>query len=249
MLRIVLILTILAGAGALVVSQLVVNEKIGELRGNLESAEGRATSAEDAQRASEGEAKKAKEAAERAVTDLADREAKLDDAGKRLVVQQKRGNDLETALNKVTLEKTEAQQELASWRTLGIPVDQIRSQRAELVRTREERDALTEEKTVLLRNNSVLRVDLDRYKGVQSEIPLPAGLKGKVVAVDPKFDFVVLNLGRKDGLLEHGKLIVNREGRLVGKVEITRINESTAVANVLPEWKQADLLEGDEVLY
>lgn len=249
MLRIVLILTILAGLGALGVSHLVVGEKVTQLNTDLASAQDRATQAETAKTAAESETKKAKEAAEKMATDLTERETQLDDVTKKHAVQLKRANDLETELVKAMAERNEAQQELASWKTLGIPVEQIRQQRARLTELTQRLEGLTEENTVLARNNNVLKAELDRYKGVSSEVQLPAGLRGKVVAVDPKYDFVVLNLGRKDGLLEHGRLIVNREGRLVGKVEITRVLESSAVANVLPQWKQSDLREGDDVLY
>ena len=94
-----------------------------------------------------------------------------------------------------------------------------------------------------------MNAELDRYKGKITEVVLPLGLKGKVLAVDPKYDFVVLNIGRKDGLLENGKLIVNREGRLVAKVQISRVDETRSIANILPEWKQVAVLEGDDVLY
>jgi hypothetical protein len=44
-------------------------------------------------------------------------------------------------------------------------------------------------------------------------------------------------------------MLVNRDGRLVAKVQITRVEANRAIANIMPEWKQDDVLEGDQVVY
>jgi cell shape-determining protein MreC len=114
----------------------------------------------------------------------------------------------------------------------------------------EERDTFVEEKKILVRNNNQLKAELAKWTGGgDAEVPLPAGLKGKVIAVDPKWDFVVLNIGADDGVLKDGKLLVDREGKLVGKLRITSVEPKRCVANVLPEWRQTAVREGDEVLY
>jgi hypothetical protein len=49
---------------------------------------------------------------------------------------------------------------------------------------------------------------------------LPTGLRGKILAVDPKYDFVVLNIGEDQGAKERGVMMVDRDGKLLGKVRI-----------------------------
>jgi cell shape-determining protein MreC len=78
---------------------------------------------------------------------------------------------------------------------------------------------------------------------------LPAGTKGEIVAVDPKFDFVVLNIGANQGVLPNAKLLVNRNGKLIAKVKITSVEPTRSIANVLSDWKQDELSEGDQVFY
>jgi hypothetical protein len=68
------------------------------------------------------------------------------------------------------------------------------------------------------------------------------------VAVDPKYEFVVLDIGGNQGVLERGEMLVNRSGRMVAKVRILTVHADRSVANVLPDWKQGEILEGDMVI-
>ena len=52
----------------------------------------------------------------------------------------------------------------------------------------------------------------------------------------------------KQGVVERGELLVNRDGKLVAKLRVTGVEPKRCIANVLPEWKQADVMEGDAVL-
>jgi hypothetical protein len=76
---------------------------------------------------------------------------------------------------------------------------------------------------------------------------LPTGLRGRVLAVDPKFEFVVLDIGEQDGVLERGEMLVNRSGRFVARVRIMSVQPNRSIANVMLDWKQADIMEGDVV--
>ena len=156
----------------------------------------------------------------------------------------------EADLNKTRTELTEAQRDLAAWKALTIPVDQVRSRLAELIEVKKASEVLEEEKKVLIRNLNNVKTRLAIYEGdVQPPPELPPGLKGKVVAVDPKWDFVVLDIGGNQGLVERGEMLVSRDGKLVAKIRVTSVEPSRSVANILPGWKQAEVMEGDVVLH
>jgi hypothetical protein len=72
-------------------------------------------------------------------------------------------------------------------------------------------------------------------------------LKGKIVVVDPKWDFVVLNIGDEQGAIQDGEMLVSREGKLVAKVVIRSVQKDRCIANVVPGWKLGEMIEGDEV--
>ena len=67
--------------------------------------------------------------------------------------------------------------------------------------------------------------------------------------MDPKYEFVVLNIGGNQGAKERGEMLINRNGRLIGKVRITSVLPDKSIANVIKAWKQDEPFEGDEVLY
>ena len=78
-------------------------------------------------------------------------------------------------------------------------------------------------------------------------VKLPAELKGNVVVVDPKWDFVVLDIGATKGALEDGEMLVSRDGKLVAKVIIRSVQKDRCIANIMPGWKLGEVIEGDVV--
>jgi cell shape-determining protein MreC len=113
-----------------------------------------------------------------------------------------------------------------------------------------ERDVYVTENKGLSRELTRVQNELDRYTGaVEKPVQLPPGTKGNVVAVDPKYDFVILDIGEEQGVLPRAKMMINRDGKLIGKVQITSVQPNRSIANVLPEWKQDEVMEGDQVLF
>jgi hypothetical protein len=79
-------------------------------------------------------------------------------------------------------------------------------------------------------------------------VRLPADLKGNVAVVDPKWNFVVLNIGEKSGVIEDGEMLVSRDGKLVARVVIKKVQKDQCIADILPGWKLGDVIEGDTVI-
>jgi len=106
-----------------------------------------------------------------------------------------------------------------------------------------------DENKVLTKKMNKLAYELAKYQGPDKPIVyLPENLKGQVVVSDPKWDFVVINVGEDQGILQDGELLVNRNGRLVAKVIVTSVQKNRAIANVMPGWKLGELMEGDLVI-
>lgn len=161
----------------------------------------------------------------------------------------KRNATLTENLSKTTKERDIAQNELAAWHALRIPLENIKATLASLKTVTEERDAIAMEKKILGRKFDSLKAEYDFLTGKIEEVPMPAGLKGKVLATDPRYDFVVLDIGEKQGVREHGRMLVNRGGKLVAKVQIKSVQADRSIANVMPGWKLGEIMEGDQVLY
>lgn len=164
--------------------------------------------------------------------------------------QQARADRASADLNTVIAERNTAQQELSQWRLFEMTPEQIRNNLTRLRDVERQRDVFSVENKSLSRELTRVQSELDRYTGlIEKEVPLPPGTKGNVVAVDPKYDFVVIDIGEQQGVLPRAKMLVNRDGKLIGKVQITSVDKNRSVANILPEWKQDEVMEGDQVLF
>jgi len=248
MLRISLIVAIIAGIGALVISQVRVADKIRGLETTLDETKTTLTKAQADETAAKKRERDALAAADKAKKDLDTAKTDLVAATDKADQQERRANDLETRLNKTTQERNDSQARLARWEAFGRSIEQIQAMIGENKKLTTERDAIAGENKVLAGDNRQLRSKLEYFEGKKTHVDLPIGLKGKVLAVDPKYEFVVLDVGKDQGALERGEMLINRSGRLVAKVRILSVQPNRSIANVLPEWKQAEIMEGDAAI-
>ena len=175
-----------------------------------------------------------------------------------LTAANKKAQDLDTQVTQLNSKLATAvargdtnEAQLAKWEQVHLTPQQVLEKLDDLRKVTLARDGVEEEKKVLQANLNAVQKDLDRLRGTNtSEIPqLPAGLKGQVLAVDPKYGFVVLDIGEDKGVKANGIMMVARDGNLIGKVQIARVDKTQSVANILPAWHHGEVMEGDEVLY
>ena len=249
--RICLIVGILASLAAAAVSHFQVDTKIKELNTNLTETKDSLDKSQTAERKAKNEATATKATLEKTNKELLAKTKTLQDTTAELGVQRKRADSKSAELVQVTEERNNAQRELAAWNAYNIRVDQVSNLVVNLKNASAEIDAIKEENIVLLRNNSQIQAKLDLYEKPDQKVVMREGLKGKVIAVDPKWDFVVLNIGSDQGALERGELLVDRNGKLVAKLRLTSVERDRSIANILPEYHQAgtEVMEGDQVIY
>lgn len=77
--------------------------------------------------------------------------------------------------------------------------------------------------------------------------PLPKGLYGHVVLVNKDWNFVILDIGSKSGLVPNAEMLVHRGDKLVGKVQISGVTRDLAIADVRSDWEQMQIRKGDFV--
>lgn len=164
-------------------------------------------------------------------------------------VQTKRATELNDKLNKTTTERDEVRQELAAFKATGRTPEQILTFDKLMKQTQEALEVANEEKRILDRNLRKTKAELAKYTDPEYIGPaLPATLKGKILVADPKWDFVVLDVGEDQGALADGELLVNRNGKLVAKIRIHSVQKDRCIANVVPSWKLGEVMEGDLVI-
>lgn len=104
--------------------------------------------------------------------------------------------------------------------------------------------------------NEQLAAQLSRYrevvdmKGIDVNQPLdgaPPERNGTVLVVNRPLDMVEVSIGYDDGLRDGHLLDVTRSGRYVGRVRIRRTEPNRSVAEILKDYNQSPIQEGDRV--
>lgn len=249
LLKISLGLAILIGLATLYVTHVEVGGRINTLTDTLATTEADLQRTRESERQAKADVRSLRGELEVTQRSLTQATNDLQIAMTRAEEQQRRADLNAEQLRQVTAERNEAQQEVNRWRVFGMTPEQIRNQLATLRDITEQRDAFSEENEAFERTVSRLRAELSRYRGIEHEVQLPPGTKGNVVAVDPKYDFVVLDIGENQGVLPYAKMLVNRDGKLIGKVEITQVKPNRSIANVIQDWETDQIMEGDQVIF
>jgi chromosome segregation ATPase len=74
-------------------------------------------------------------------------------------------------------------------------------------------------------------------------------LEGKILRVDPDNGFVIVDLGKRDGITEGMKCNVYREGKLIAKLEVIKAEEVTSAARIINGLPQEPVIENDSVVF
>jgi archaellum component FlaG (FlaF/FlaG flagellin family) len=161
--------------------------------------------------------------------------------------QKKIAASLADQLKKTKQDLGDAQAKLAAWDASGVQPEQINGLLAQLKQVQNERLDLSNHLTHLTYQYNKATNELARYIFGEVIPPEPPDLVGKVLVVDPKYDFVVLNVGQDQQVVEYGQLLVSRDGKLVAKVRVRSVDKDRSIANIMPGWQLADIFEGDTV--
>jgi len=250
LLKISLGLAILVGLATLYVTNVQVGTKITDLNTQLSQTTSELNTSKENEQKLTADNRTLKGQVETTTRTLADTTNKLAQATALAKEQTDRANNATKQLNEAVESRNDAQRELAQWHAFELTPDQIRNNLGRLRSLERDNVVIKTDNEALTRKLAATTRELKRYTGdVEQEVPLPPGTKGNVVAVDPKYDFVILDIGGNQGVVERAKMLVNRDGKLVGKVQITSVEANRSVANVLPEWKQDEIMEGDQVIF
>jgi hypothetical protein len=248
LIRISLVIAIIAGLAVGVLNFVTIKEKVTTLQTNLK------TETENRQKA-EADLASTRKDLEKTTADLKTTKETLtttteerDKAVQDVTALTQKSEKLTEDLNKTREERDTAQNDLAAYRTTGYSAVEVASMGQQYKNLQETLSGQQEENRLLGRKVTGLETELNRYRNPDKPIELPAALRGKVLVSDPKWNFVVVNVGGDQGVLEFGELLINRNGRLVAKVRVSKVQKDRSVANIMPGWQLGEVLEGDQVI-
>ena len=78
-----------------------------------------------------------------------------------------------------------------------------------------------------------------------------AGVRGTILAVNQAYNFVVLNLGGRQGVEPNSEMLVVRDGTLIGKIRISSVEPATAIGDIIISSlaRGVQVQPGDIVIY
>jgi hypothetical protein len=78
-----------------------------------------------------------------------------------------------------------------------------------------------------------------------------AGVHGTVLAYNQAYNFVVLNLGARNGVEPNSEMLVLRDGTLIGKIRISSVEPATAIGDIITNSlaRGVEVQPGDSVIY
>jgi cell shape-determining protein MreC len=78
-----------------------------------------------------------------------------------------------------------------------------------------------------------------------------AGVHGAVLACNQAYNFVVLNLGGRNGVEPNSEMLVLRDGTLIGKIRISSVEPATAIGDIISNSlaRGVQVQPGDSVIY
>ena len=247
LLRIFLSLAILAGLGAGGLAYYEFSTQIPQLQQQRDKEKEDKNTEITAHNKTKAELKKTQGELAQTKQDLADTKTQLAKSEARADAQEKRADDLSTKLAKTTEDLKETSDQLAEYKASDLTPDQVVALKKDLNAAQAQIVAINGEKAALFREYTALESEYERLVGKTSVVLLPAEMRGKIEVVDPKWDFVVLNIGADQGMLQYGEMLVSRDGKLVAKVIVSNVQKDHCIANLVPGWKLGEVIEGDQV--
>lgn len=79
--------------------------------------------------------------------------------------------------------------------------------------------------------------------GLHAEI-----LNGRILEINREYNFVIVNLGKEDGVKRGMVFLVYREKKLLGRVEVEDVFNDMSSCNILPWYESEEIKIDDGIL-
>ena len=125
---------------------------------------------------------------------------------------------------------------------------------AQLEDARQQLDSAEREKSILAEK---IQASLERFARAEDEKKQravargKAGVRGTILAVNQAYNFVVLNLGGRNGVEPHSEMLILRDGTFIGKIRISSVEPATAIGDIITSTlaRGVRVQPGDIVIY
>jgi len=124
---------------------------------------------------------------------------------------------------------------------------------AQLDEARQQIDAAEEEKMLLAQKMQPSRTQMRTPEVAikRRETVFRGAIRGTVLVVNRPYNFVVLNLGERQGVEANTEMLVQRGGTTIGKIRISAVEPATAIGDIVSNSlaRGVQVQPGDTVVY
>ncbi len=122
---------------------------------------------------------------------------------------------------------------------------------SQLEDARKQLESAEREKTFLSDKFQTSEVARGPATAIKREPSFRGSIRGTVLAVNSAYNFVVLNLGNRNGVEANAEMLVLRDGSVIGKIRISSVEPATAIGDVLGNSlaRGVQVQPGDTVIY
>lgn len=100
---------------------------------------------------------------------------------------------------------------------------------------------------VLVKNDEPAAVDAVSSMGDAPASSDASPANGQVVVVNREYDFIVMNLGKNQGLSVGQEFQITRDSQVLGTVKVEKVYDELSAAAILPDSQKQSIREGDTV--
>lgn len=236
-------------------------QKARTLQTNLTAADEARNKAEQNRVAAEKDAKAKAAAAVEANTKAAEAEVRATAIQNELTQLQTEKSELQTKLqaNQAEVASLQRRIEEAGGSTAAHPDNPGAASPAEMqaqldearrqLESAERENAFLSDK-IRIAQEQKARVEEERKQRREASSSRP-GVRGTVLAVNQAYNFVVLNLGGRQGVEPNSEMLVIRDGTVIGKIRISSVEPSTAIGDIVTSSLErgVQVQPGDVVIY
>jgi hypothetical protein len=232
--------------------------KVSGLRNDLASAISASESASRARIASEKKLKARDNEFAAATSNRAVAETKASNAEAELAKAQNEKAELESKLQTSENQIADLQKRVAEATVGGAPdapgevaPNEMKTQ---LDDVRHQLEATEREKSLLADKANAAQdrvASMEEEKKRRTSGADAAGVHGTVLAVNQAYNFVVLSMGDRQGVVPNSEMLVMRHGALIGKIRISSVEPTTSIGDILTNSlaRGVQVQPGDTVIY
>ena len=204
----------------------------------------------------EDRAVKAEAALAQAEKEKADLKGKLDASVQEIAALRQRAAEVQTNSDPTTpstpglgdnVQSTDLQSQVDDLRRQLDGAEKEKALLAEKLQDAQQRPAQIKEASKAEMKKKRETVSVQRQSGSSHR----AGVHGTVLAYNQAYNFVVLNLGARNGVEPNSEMLVLRDGTLIGKIRISSVEPATAIGDIMSNSlaRGVQVQPGDSVIY